>query len=84
MNTFNTLKKTIAVSLFLLVSSISFANPATPLIPGKNQIHNELSVNNGSLLMPTTPLGMAILIFMLIVALAFGITRLKSSELSMN
>ena len=84
MNKFNTLRKTLTISLFLIISSASFANTTNPGVPVKNQIYNELTVNNSSLLMPTSPLGTAILVFMLIIALAFGITRLKSNDLSVN
>ena len=84
MNKFNTLKKTLTISLFLILSSVSFATPVSTVVSSKNQVYNELTVNNSSLLMPTSPLGTAILIFMLIIALAFGITRLKNSDLSVN
>ncbi|GAC1386221.1 MAG: hypothetical protein NVSMB45_15810 [Ginsengibacter sp.] len=84
MNIFNTLKKALTFSLFFILTSVSFASTPSPVLTSKNQVYNELTVNNSSLLMPTSPLGTAILIFMLIIALAFGITRLKSNDLSIN
>ncbi len=82
MNKLNTLKKILTFCFLLIISSGSFAQASPTVVAGKNQVYNELTVNNSSLLMPTSPLGTAILVFMLIIALAFGITRLKNNELA--
>lgn len=82
MNKINTLKKILTFLLLLIASSGSFAQSSSTVASTKNQVYNELTVNNSSLLMPTSPLGTAILVFMLIIALAFSITRLKNNELA--
>ena len=77
------LTKKIIFSLSLLISSsISFAQKAPLQISTvKNHSIQTINVTNSSLLMPESPLGMALFVFMLIITLAFAITRLKNENI---
>lgn len=70
------------LKIFSFLSIILTAGPSFGQSNVKNPaVINNLKETNSSILMPVSPLGMALFVFMLIITLAFAITRLKNEDL---
>ena len=70
-------KLLIIIFILSIGSNSSFAQAHVIKLIHKPAAYQHLNVNNSSLLMPLSPIGIAILIFMLIITLAFSLKRLK-------
>ena len=79
----NLLKKQliyIFFSLFTLSGNAEILKEASQ--SGKSIVRHSINVNSSGILIPNSPLESAAVIFLLIVGLAFGISRVKTQPIS--